>query len=170
MTDEIPSRRTHPATATTNAAISASRGVLYFLGRPRRSGGVRVLRRRRNLSYLDKRSEAEQTPVNPLVTNAPADTATSSTDYPQDRIPQSQTGNRRARPTQRHPPQRRTNTQHLRLHRQKRRHRPHPHRPRHGPDRPARLPHARTARPPARRSPEATASQSKAKQKKKAKK
>ncbi len=65
-----------------------------------------------------------------------------------DRIPQSETRNRRARPVERHPPQGRRNAQHLRLHRQKRRHRPHPHRPRHGPDRPARPPRARAIRQP----------------------
>src|SRR4029077_19572506 len=38
-------------------------------------------------SYLDKRSQAEQTPVNPLVTNAPADTRHIPKDYPQGTFP-----------------------------------------------------------------------------------
>jgi hypothetical protein len=38
-------------------------------------------------SYLDKRSEARQAPVNPLVTNAPADTRNISRDYPQSAFP-----------------------------------------------------------------------------------
>ena len=37
--------------------------------------------------YLDKRSEAEQTPVNPLVTNAPADTRHIEKSYPQTAFP-----------------------------------------------------------------------------------
>ena len=37
--------------------------------------------------FLDKRSEAEQTPVNPLVTNAPADTRRIPKDYPQGAFP-----------------------------------------------------------------------------------
>ncbi len=38
-------------------------------------------------SYLDKRSEAEQAPVNPLVTNAPEDTRLIPKDYPQTEFP-----------------------------------------------------------------------------------
>ena len=38
-------------------------------------------------SFLDKRSEAQQAPVNPLVTNAPADTRNISKDYPQGAFP-----------------------------------------------------------------------------------
>jgi hypothetical protein len=37
--------------------------------------------------FLDKRSEAEQAPVNPLVTNAPADTRRIANDYPQSAFP-----------------------------------------------------------------------------------
>jgi len=37
--------------------------------------------------FLDKRSEAEQTPVNPLVTNAPADTRNIPRNYPQEAFP-----------------------------------------------------------------------------------
>src|SRR5580698_10447226 len=37
--------------------------------------------------FLDKRSEAEQAPVNPLVTNAPADTRRIANDYPQGAFP-----------------------------------------------------------------------------------
>jgi hypothetical protein len=37
--------------------------------------------------FLDKRSEAEQTAVNPLVTNAPADTRHIAKDYPQSAFP-----------------------------------------------------------------------------------
>jgi hypothetical protein len=37
--------------------------------------------------YLDKRSEAEQAPVNPLVTNAPTDTRRIPKDYPQTAFP-----------------------------------------------------------------------------------
>lgn len=38
-------------------------------------------------SYLDKRSELQQTPVNPLVTNAPKDTRHILKDYPQGAFP-----------------------------------------------------------------------------------
>jgi hypothetical protein len=37
--------------------------------------------------YLDKRSEAEQAPLNPLVTNAPEDTRHIANDYPQAEFP-----------------------------------------------------------------------------------
>ena len=37
--------------------------------------------------FLDKRSEAEQAPVNPLVTNAPTDTRLIPKDYPQSAFP-----------------------------------------------------------------------------------
>ncbi|HEY3973950.1 MAG TPA: hypothetical protein VGM18_13170 [Candidatus Sulfotelmatobacter sp.] len=38
-------------------------------------------------SYLDKHSEAQQAPVNPLVTNAPADTRLIPKDYPKEAFP-----------------------------------------------------------------------------------
>jgi hypothetical protein len=38
--------------------------------------------------FLDKRSNAEQAPVNPLVTNAPADTRHVRTDYPNSAFPE----------------------------------------------------------------------------------
>ena len=62
-------------------------GVLYFLLGLAVAGllvyfGVAGL-----YSYLDKRSEAEQAPVNPLVTNAPTDTRHISKDYPQGAFP-----------------------------------------------------------------------------------
>ena len=37
--------------------------------------------------YLDKRAEAEQAPVNPMVTNAPADTRRIPNDYPHESFP-----------------------------------------------------------------------------------
>jgi hypothetical protein len=86
MTDEI-----HPANPAPNGGYERSdigtRGVLYFLA----GLAVAVL-----LAYfvvdglyhfLDKRSEAEQAPVNPLVTNAPADTRRIPKDYPQEVFP-----------------------------------------------------------------------------------
>jgi hypothetical protein len=62
-------------------------GVLYFLFGLLVAGllvyfVVAVL-----YSYLEKRSNAEQAPVNPLVTNAPADTRHISNEYPQSAFP-----------------------------------------------------------------------------------
>jgi hypothetical protein len=51
-----------------------AKGVLYFLLGLALAGIFTYLVVDGLYSYLDKRSEAQQAPVNPLVTNAPADT------------------------------------------------------------------------------------------------
>jgi hypothetical protein len=62
-------------------------GVLYFLLGLAVAGFLVYFIVDGLFHYLDKRSEAEQTPVNPLVTNAPADTRHISKDYPQGAFP-----------------------------------------------------------------------------------
>jgi hypothetical protein len=86
MTDEL-----HPANSNGNADYERRdigvAGVVYFLV------GILVALVFTYFivdglyHYLDKRSEAEQAPLNPLVTNAPADTRHIATDYPQDAFP-----------------------------------------------------------------------------------
>jgi hypothetical protein len=81
----------HPANSNGNGGyerrdISAS-GVLYFLLGLLVAGLLVVLLTDGIYSYLDKRSAAEQAPVNPLVTNAPEDTRLIPKDYPQTEFP-----------------------------------------------------------------------------------
>jgi hypothetical protein len=86
MSDEL-----HPANTTDNGGYERSdisaRGVLYFLAGLAVFGALAYLAAVGVYSYLDKRSAAEQTPVNPLVTNAPVDTRHIATDYPQGSFP-----------------------------------------------------------------------------------
>jgi hypothetical protein len=75
----------HPANPRGNGGYEhrdiGTRGVLYFLAGMALAGLfiyfiVSVL-----YSFLEKRSESQQAPVNPLVTNAPKDTRRLSADY-----------------------------------------------------------------------------------------
>ena len=81
----------HPVNPTANGGyerrdIGVS-GVLYFLLGLAIAGLLSYFLVRGLYSYLDKRSEAEQAPINPLVTNAPADTRSIPRDYPQGTFP-----------------------------------------------------------------------------------
>ncbi len=64
-----------------------AKGVLYFLLGLAVAGLFTYFVVDGVYSYLEKRSEAQQAPVNPLVTNAPADTRNISKDYPQSTFP-----------------------------------------------------------------------------------
>ena len=64
-----------------------AKGVLYFLLGLAVAGLFTYFVVDGVYSYLNRRSEAEQTPVNPLVKNAPADTRNISAEYPQDAFP-----------------------------------------------------------------------------------
>ena len=63
------------------------RGVLYFLAGLAVAVVFAYLIVAGIYSFLDKRSAAEQAPVNPLITNAPADTRHIANDYPQSTFP-----------------------------------------------------------------------------------
>jgi hypothetical protein len=86
MTDQ-----THPANSTSNDGYERQdigiSGVLYFLLGLAVAGLLVYFVVDGLYHYLDKRSEAEQTPVNPLVTNAPTDTRHIAKDYPQSAFP-----------------------------------------------------------------------------------
>ena len=86
MTDEK-----HPAPPAPNGGYERSdistRGVLYFLVGLAVGCMLAYFVVDGLYHFLDKRSEAEQTPVNPLVTNAPADTRRIASDYPQSAFP-----------------------------------------------------------------------------------
>jgi hypothetical protein len=86
MSNEI-----HPANPTGNGGYERSdigvAGVLYFLAGLGVAGLLAYFVVVGLYSYLEKRSEAEQVPVSPLVTNAPADTRHVPKDYPQDAFP-----------------------------------------------------------------------------------
>ena len=86
MTDQ-----THPANSTSNDGYERQdigiTGVLYFLLGLAVAGLLVYFVVDGLYHYLDKRSEAEQTPVNPLVTNAPTDTRHIAKDYPQSAFP-----------------------------------------------------------------------------------
>jgi hypothetical protein len=81
----------NPANPTGNGGYErsdiGSAGVLYFLLGLFVAGLFIFFLVDGIYSYLDKRSQAEQSPVNPLVTNAPADTRHISNDYPQGAFP-----------------------------------------------------------------------------------
>lgn len=83
MTDEK-----HPANPAGHGDYERSdisvRGVLYFLVGLALFGAFAYLVAAGIYSFLDKRSAAEQTPVNPLVTNAPADTRRLPPEYKTD--------------------------------------------------------------------------------------
>ena len=76
------SNEPHPANSNGNGGYERQdigvAGVLYFLLGLLVAGLFIFFLVDGIYSYLDKRSEAEQAPVNPLVTNAPADTRTSA--------------------------------------------------------------------------------------------
>jgi hypothetical protein len=81
----------HPANPAGNGGyerrdISVA-GILYFLLGLLVFGALAYGVAAVLYSYLDKRSNAEQAPVNPLVTSAPADTRHISSDYPQNAFP-----------------------------------------------------------------------------------
>ena len=80
MSNEI-----HPAKSTGNGGYERRDigipGVLYFLAGLAVSGLLVYFVVTALYSYLEKRSEALQAPVSPLVTNAPADTRKLTTDY-----------------------------------------------------------------------------------------
>jgi hypothetical protein len=85
------SNESHSANPTGNGGyerrdIGVS-GVLYFLLGLLVTGVLVYFVVAVLYSYLEKRSNAEQDPVNPLVTNAPADTRHISNDYPQNAFP-----------------------------------------------------------------------------------
>jgi hypothetical protein len=86
MSNEI-----HPANSPGNGGYERSdigvAGVLYFLAGLAVAGLLAYFVVVGLYSYLEKRSEAEQAPVSPLVTNAPADTRHVSKDYPQGAFP-----------------------------------------------------------------------------------
>jgi hypothetical protein len=86
MSNEI-----HPANSTGNGGYErsdiSSADVLYFLLGLLVAGVLSYFVVVGMYSYLDKRSTAEQAPVNPLVTNAPTDTRHISSDYPQGAFP-----------------------------------------------------------------------------------
>jgi hypothetical protein len=85
------SNQLNPANPAPNGGYERTdigvRGVLYFLASLAVFGALAYLAAAGVYSYLDKRSAAEQAPVNPLVTNAPADTRHISKDYPQEAFP-----------------------------------------------------------------------------------
>jgi len=86
MSNEI-----QPANSTGNGGYERSdigvAGVLYFLLGLAASCLLVYFVVDGLYHFLDKRSEAEQAPVNPLVTNAPADTRRVANDYPQGAFP-----------------------------------------------------------------------------------
>ncbi len=85
------SHNPHPANPNSNGGYErrdiGTAAVLYFLLGLAVAGLFSYFLVRGLYSYLDKHSESEQTPVNPLVTNAPADTRHIPKDYPQGAFP-----------------------------------------------------------------------------------
>jgi hypothetical protein len=81
----------HPANPTGNGGYEhrdvGVAGILYFLLGLFVAGVLAYVVAAILYSYLEKRSNAEQAPVNPLVTSAPADTRHISRDYPQNAFP-----------------------------------------------------------------------------------
>jgi hypothetical protein len=86
MSDE-----THPTNGNSNGGYERSdigaKGVLYFLLGLAVAGLFTYFIVDGLYSYLNKRSESQQLPVNPLVTNAPADTRHIPNDYPKSAFP-----------------------------------------------------------------------------------
>src|ERR1700722_20759040 len=86
MSNEI-----HPANSADNGGYRGqgirAKGVLYFLLGLAVAGIFTYFVVDGLYGYLQKRSEAEQAPVSPLVTNAPTDTRHISKDYPQGAFP-----------------------------------------------------------------------------------
>jgi hypothetical protein len=85
------SNQIQPANSTGNGGYErqdiGAAGVLYFLLGLAVAGFLVYFIVDGLYHFLDKRSEAEQTPVNPLVTNAPQDTRRIPKDYPQSAFP-----------------------------------------------------------------------------------
>ncbi len=85
------SNQPHPANSNGNGGYERSdigvAGVLYFLLGLLVAGLFTFFLADGIYSYLDKRSEAEQAPVNPLVTNAPENTRLIPKDYAQTEFP-----------------------------------------------------------------------------------
>jgi hypothetical protein len=85
------SNQPNPATPAPNGDYERSdistRGIVYFLVGLAVFVAFVYLAAAGVYSFLDKRSAAEQAPVNPLVTNAPADTRHIANDYPQGAFP-----------------------------------------------------------------------------------
>ena len=85
------SNQPNPANSNGNGGYErqdiGAAGVLYFLLGLLVAGLLIFFLVDGIYSYLDKRSEAEQAPINPLVTNAPADTRRVPRDYPQGAFP-----------------------------------------------------------------------------------
>ena len=85
------SHNPHPVNSNSNGGYErrdiGTAGVLYFLLGLAVAGLFSYFLVRGLYSYLDKHSESEQAPVNPLVTNAPADTRRIPKDYPQGTFP-----------------------------------------------------------------------------------
>jgi|SRR5271167_4916625 len=81
----------NPANSTGNGGYErrdiGAAGVLYFLLGLAVAGLLVYFIVAGVYSYLNKRSEAEQAPVNPLVTNAPTNTRLIPKDYPQTAFP-----------------------------------------------------------------------------------
>jgi hypothetical protein len=75
----------HPANPNANGGYErrdiGTAGILYFLLGLLVFGVLAYFVAALLYSYLEKRSNAEQAPVNPLVTNAPADTRKLTVDY-----------------------------------------------------------------------------------------
>jgi hypothetical protein len=75
----------HPANSTGNGGYERRdigvALILYFLGGLAAAGILVYFIVMGVYSYLEKRSEAQQAPVSPLVTNAPTDTRKLSSDY-----------------------------------------------------------------------------------------
>src|ERR1019366_247863 len=75
----------HPANSTGNGGYECRdigvALILYFLGGLAVAGILVYFIVMGVYSYLEKRSEAQQAPVSPLVTNAPTDTRKLSSDY-----------------------------------------------------------------------------------------
>ena len=86
MSNEI-----HPENSVGNSGYErqdiGARSVLYFLLGLAVAGLFTYFVVDGLYSFLDKRSEGQQAPVNPLVKNAPADTRHISAEYPQDAFP-----------------------------------------------------------------------------------
>jgi hypothetical protein len=85
------SNQPHPANSTGNGGYERQdigvAGVLYFLLGLAIAGFLVYFVVDGLYHFLEKRSEAEQAPVNPLVTNAPPDTRNIPMGYPQSAFP-----------------------------------------------------------------------------------
>ena len=86
MTDEIK-HAPPPANGDYEHRDISVRGVVYFLVGLALSIVFVYLVAAGIYSYLDKRTASEQAPINPLITNTPADTRHISGEYPQSAFP-----------------------------------------------------------------------------------